>query len=308
MVWSFFEHTGTTIVVLTDQQYQIIDCNANLTRNLYVPDKPVGRFLGDVICPMEDTPFSLILSVQGQSFLPQILRICYTDTLYRCYTFAFEDKYFVIGDRLAITDNEVLESMSVLNNELSTLGRELGKKNRELREANAKISKLVRTDPLTKLANRRFFEERYTEMFSLAQRQQVPLSIVMMDIDYFKTVNDTYGHAAGDKVLSALGHLLLKYCREEDLVARLGGEEFIICLPYTQVDQAMAFAQRIRGQLAGMDILDNRHKITISAGVAEIRPEDTQEGLINRADKSLYQAKELGRDQAVHSEAREKRN
>ncbi|MFO7802063.1 MAG: diguanylate cyclase, partial [Desulfovermiculus sp.] len=187
LVWSFFEHTGTTIVVLTDEKYIITDCNANLTRTLYVPDKPVGRFLGDLMCPMEETEFSLIVSRQGQIFLPQILCICYTEILYRCYTFAFKECYFLIGDRLGSTDNEVLESMSLLNNEMSTLGRELSKKNRELREANARISELVRTDPLTRLANRRYFQERYTELFSLAKRQDLPLSVVMMDIDFFKT-------------------------------------------------------------------------------------------------------------------------
>ncbi|MGM0540375.1 MAG: hypothetical protein ACQERT_14390, partial [Thermodesulfobacteriota bacterium] len=112
LICSFFEHTGTTIVVLTDENYIIQDCNANLTRSLYVPDKPVRRFLGELLCPMEDIEFSLIVSRQGQTFLPQILKICYTEILYRCYTFAFEESYFLIGDRLGSTDNEVLESMS----------------------------------------------------------------------------------------------------------------------------------------------------------------------------------------------------
>ncbi|WP_051564401.1 GGDEF domain-containing protein [Desulfovermiculus halophilus] len=299
LVWSFFEHTGTTIVVLTDEQYVITDCNANLTRALYVPSKPVGRYLGELLCPLEDTDFSLIVSMQGQTFLPQILRICYTEVLYRCYTFAFQNTYFVLGDRLGSTDNEVLESMSALNNELSTLGRELSKKNRELEEANARISELMRTDPLTKLANRRFFQERFGQMFSLAQRQHLPLSVVMLDIDHFKAVNDTFGHAAGDKVLAALGDLLQKGTREEDLAARFGGEEFIVCLPHTRAGQAWDFAQRIRSELAGLDILSNGYTITISAGAAELVGGDSVDELINRADKALYRAKEAGRDRVV---------
>lgn len=299
LVWSFFEHTGTTVVVLTDENYIIQDCNANLTRSLYVPDKPVGRFLGELLCPMEDTEFSLIVSRQGQTFLPQILKICYSEILYRCYTFAFKQTYFLIGDRLGSTENEVLESMSVLNNELSTLGRELSRKNKELQEANTRISELVRTDPLTRLANRRYFQERYTEIFSLARRKGLPLSVVMMDIDFFKTVNDTYGHAAGDKVLTAFGELLLNDCREEDLAARFGGEEFIVCLPHTALDKALAFAERVRQEFGSGDILNNGHKITISAGIAEIEPQDSPDDLINRADRALYRAKTEGRNQVV---------
>ncbi|MFP4035872.1 MAG: GGDEF domain-containing protein [Desulfovermiculus sp.] len=299
MVWSFLEHTGTTVVVLTDDNYIIQDCNANLTRSLYVPDKPVGRFLGELLCPMEDSEFLLTISRQGQTFLPQILKICYTDILYRCYTFAFQESYFLIGDRLGSTDNEVLESMSVLNNELSTLGRELSRKNKELQEANSRISELVRTDPLTRLANRRYFQERYTEIFSLARRKDLPLSVVMMDIDFFKTVNDTYGHAAGDRVLTAFGELLRNDCREEDLAARFGGEEFIVCLPHTALEKALTFAERVRQEFHSGDILDNGHKITISSGVAEIEPQDSPDELINRADKALYRAKSEGRNRVV---------
>ena len=296
---SFLEHTGTTIAVVTDTQYVISDCNANLTRTLYVPEKPVGRFLGDLLCPMEDQEFSLICSKQGQTFLPQILRICYTQILYRCYTFALEGKYFLIGDRLGSTDNEVLESMSLLNNELSTLSRELSRKNRELEKANARISELVRTDPLTGLANRRFFQERYAELFSLARRKDLPLSVVMLDIDCFKMVNDTHGHAAGDSVLTAVGRLLQDGCRKEDLAARFGGEEFIVCLPHSQAHQAQAFGERMRKELGSLDPLGTGEKVTVSAGIAELQPQDSPDELIDRSDRALYRAKEQGRDRVV---------
>lgn len=302
-IGAFFEHTGTTIAVLIDKEYIITDCNANLTRTLYVPAKPVGRYLGDLLCPMEEEEFSLIISKHNQALLPQILRICYTEILYRCYTFGLEEGYLVLGDRMGSTDNEVLESMSLLNNELSTLSRELSRKNRELEAANAKISELSRTDPLTRLANRRYFSERYSEFFSLARRQGHPLSVVMLDIDFFKHVNDTYGHAAGDKVLQAFGELLQNDCREEDLPARFGGEEFIVCLPHVDIQQAVAFSERVRQKIRAQDILQTGEQITISAGVAGLNSQDSQDELINRADKALYRAKTEGRNRVVVDES-----
>ncbi|MFP4049609.1 MAG: GGDEF domain-containing protein [Desulfovermiculus sp.] len=299
MVRAFFEHTGTTVAVLTDEKYTIMDCNANLTRTLYVPEKPVGRFLGDLLCPLESDQFSLIVSKHHQTLLPQILRICYTEILYRCYTFALDEAYFLVGDRLGSTDNEILESMSLLNNELSSMSRELSRKNRELEAANAKISELSRTDPLTKLANRRYFNERYAEFFSLAQRQSMPLSMVMLDIDFFKHVNDTYGHETGDKVLQTFGELLRNDCREEDFPARFGGEEFIVCLPHASLDQAVAFSERVRQKLMAQDILQTGERITVSAGVVGLTNQDSQDELINRADKALYRAKSEGRNRVV---------
>ena len=299
LIGTFFEHSGTTLIVLTDENYIVLDCNDNLTRTLYVPNKPVGRFLGDFVCSMEDQEFSLIVSKQNQKPLPQIVRICYTEILYRFYTFACQDGYLLIGDRMGSTDNEVLESMSLLNNELSSMSREMSQKNRELEDAYAQISELVRTDHLTKLANRRYFQERYAELYSLARRQAMPLSVVMFDLDHFKSVNDTYGHAAGDKVLEAFGQQLLNDCREEDIAARFGGEEFIVCLPHSGAEQARAFGERVRQELSAQDILGNGHKITLSAGIADLQSEDSQEALINRADRALYQAKTAGRDQAV---------
>lgn len=302
LIGTFFEHSGTTLIVLIDENYIVFDCNESLIRTLYVPNKPVGRFLGDFVCSMEDQEFSLIVSKQHQKPLPQILRICYTEILYRFYTFACRNGYLLLGDRLGSTDNEVLESISLLNNELSSMSREISQKNRKLEDAYAQISELVRTDHLTKLANRRYFQERYAELYSLARRQAMSLSVVMFDIDYFKSVNDTYGHAAGDKVLETIGERLLNGCREEDIAARFGGEEFIVCLPHIGAGQALAFGERIREDLSAQDILGNGHKITLSTGIAELKAEDSQEALINRADRALYQAKEAGRDRAVVDE------
>ena len=299
IISAFLGVSGTTIAVVADENHHIVDCNANLPRTLHTPDKPVGRYIGDIFCPMEDEPFSLLVSGNVRELLPQMMRICYTEILYKCYTVPAGSGFLILGDRAGDTDNEVLESMSLLNNELSTLSRELGRKNRELEKAYRKITELSRTDSLTGLANRADFRQRCEEMFALSQRHRFPLSLVMIDLDDFKQINDTYGHAAGDSVLAAFGALSRENCREGDFSARYGGEEFIAFLPHTPASEALNLADRLRILFSQQDILENGSTITISAGISELRAEDTLDDLIKRADDALYQAKHQGRNRCV---------
>lgn len=293
----FFNAAGSTLAVVTDKDHAILACNDNLSRNLYLPEKPLGRFLGDILCSLEDDEgFSLLVSRQDNSLLPQIFRVCYTEILFKCYTFELENGFLVLGDRLGGTDNEVLESMSLLNNELSGLSREFAQKNRELEKANRKIRELSRTDSLTGLANRAYFQERYEQIFALARRHQAPLAVVMMDLDHFKHINDTFGHDAGDIVLKHFGRLVRESCRQEDFACRFGGEEFILYLPHTTIKEALVLADRLRQRLAGDDILKNQYQITVSIGVAGTVPDESPESLIKRADQALYKAKDSGRN------------
>lgn len=301
IISAFFNASGTVMAVATDENYIIVACNENLTRTLHAPEKPLGRHLGDILCALEpDEQFSLLTSRQDGGLTPQMMKVCYTEILYKCYAFEVEGGFLLLGDRMGGTDNEVLETMSLLNNELSVLTRELGKKNRDLEKAHAKITELSRTDPLTGLANRRYFKERYEEEFSLARRRGLALSVVMMDLDHFKRVNDTLGHDAGDEVLKVFAWILKQNCRLEDFPARFGGEEFIVFLPHTAQDRAMAFGDRLRQVLSDVDVLEDRgYKITVSVGIAELKTEDTPQGLIKRADEALYEAKAQGRDRCA---------
>jgi len=295
---AFLEHTDTVLAVVTDENQRIIDCNGNLTRSLYTNQKPVGRPLSQILCPIDESEkLSLNPSRIPDFLFPVILKICYTEAAYRCYAFEIAGGgMFLIGDQQGKTDNDILHSMSMLNNEMTSLSRELSKKNRELEAANRKITELMRTDPLTGLANRRYFQERFEEAFSLARRNSFPLSLVLIDLDHFKRVNDTFGHEAGDRVLKAMGSILNELGRMEDLPARFGGEEFIVYLPHTDADGAMAFAERVRNAISCMDILENGYTVTASAGVARLEPDDSNEGLIRRADDALYRAKNSGRN------------
>ncbi|MFY9476148.1 MAG: GGDEF domain-containing protein [Aquabacterium sp.] len=165
----------------------------------------------------------------------------------------------------------------------------------------AELEMLARTDVLTGLANRREFMARLAQEAQRQQRGERPLTVVMLDVDHFKQVNDTHGHAAGDQVLSSLGRLLQGSVRQEvDLAARLGGEEFALLLPETDTEGAQRVARKIVEALRGTPIHHGSQllPVTISAGVAPVRDGDGERAL-RLADDSLYEAKRQGRDRVV---------
>jgi diguanylate cyclase (GGDEF)-like protein len=221
-----------------------------------------------------------------------------TETFY-VFLQQLDEQIIVFGhqeiDEMETLSNELLG----LNQELNNLTRQLSLKNRELKRANEKILELSRTDSLTGCANRGFFNERISEMISLAKRKSLPLSVVMSDLDYFKKINDRFGHDAGDLVLKGYADLLRQYTRTEDLVARFGGEEFVVLLPLSDINEAFTMSERIRQALAKQDFLGNGYVVTVSCGVSRLKDEDRPEDLIKRADTAIYQAKDLGRNQTV---------
>jgi len=168
-----------------------------------------------------------------------------------------------------------------------------------LRVAHDRIVTLMFTDPLTGIANRRIFLESLGGVISFAQRHQNPLSIIMADLDDFKSVNDTFGHNAGDQVLQAFATLLIENSRQEDLAARFGGEEFIMMLPGTGAEDAAVLGERLRRDWKEMTFPGIRIRVTASFGVAAYQPGDTVDGFIERADQALYDAKMLGKDQVI---------
>jgi len=167
-------------------------------------------------------------------------------------------------------------------------------------QADLKVQAL--TDPLTKLYNRRHFFTEANNLADMARQQKTPLSALIMDIDHFKAVNDNHGHAVGDRVLVELARVLRNGSRSSDLIARFGGEEFVILLPNCKQDEAAIVAEKIRHAVAGrgVDLGGGRRlHFTISLGVAELDPgvEESVDAMLNRADQALYQAKRAGRNQ-----------
>lgn len=171
--------------------------------------------------------------------------------------------------------------------------------NRKLQEVLAREQRNARTDDLTGLGNRRHFFELVGPLFSVAQRYRTPLSVILLDIDHFKRFNDRFGHHVGDTILQRVARIVRRHSRDADVLARHGGEEFVIALPNTAVEGALSLAESIREDIAlNLECVDSTlANVTVSAGVAQIRDEsDSLDRLIRRADQALYQAKSAGRN------------
>jgi diguanylate cyclase (GGDEF)-like protein len=180
---------------------------------------------------------------------------------------------------------------------------------KELMETNRRLELLSITDGLTKLNNHRHFQDELARAFEESQRYDRPLSLAMIDIDFFKKVNDTYGHAVGDEVLKAVSRLYKDSVRSTDLVARYGGEEFAVMMPETELNDGASFAEKIRSLIesTAIDTQAGPLKVTVSIGVASVplsRVQNSKE-LIVAADKALYRAKKGGRNQVQAEKRRE---
>ena len=180
---------------------------------------------------------------------------------------------------------------------------EAEKRINELQEELDKASLLVRHDQLTGALNRRGLDEIYENEVSRARRRSSPLSVALLDIDNFKTLNDSLGHDAGDAALIHLVSVIRETLRPQDTLARFGGEEFIILLPDTSAANAETALIRLQRELTRRYFLANNEKllITFSAGVTELREEDTQASVVKRADEGMYQAKTTGKNRVVIS-------
>lgn len=244
-------------------------------------------------------------------------------------------QYLALADRINLYKQERLEAQHALvsqqqvalslkdelNRSLERSRAELeGKvadRTRDLSDANAKLAMMIAerihaqeklevlasTDPLTGLFNRRYFFLLAEAEFKKAARYNRPLSVIIIDIDHFKKVNDTYGHSAGDQALVHVAHLTRLAARETDVVARHGGDEFVLLLPETDVAAALQAAERLRAQIEHTPIHINGHAITctITLGVAgsDSGMLDNFDQMLIRADQALYEAKESGRNRVL---------
>ena len=289
---------GRMAMILLDQNGVILDCNAFFLESVGLSDKPVGKsiqaFLREGLqagwdCVRADCrPVKLTFTLNGPleySLSGHVLNV--------------HEHYLIFAHTVRLTDHEMVATLSRLTDELTDLTRQLSKKNRELEAANETITRLMNTDPLTGLTNRRQLKERMDVELSKARRHGHPLSALMTDIDHFKFINDTFGHGAGDAVLIGVASILKQTCRKEDIVARYGGEEFIVLLPDSPAAAALDCAERIRKAIEENVFPEIDRKVTVSLGATLFGPTDTEDSFIGRADAALYEAKASGRNRVV---------
>lgn len=197
-------------------------------------------------------------------------------------------------------------TMTDLNRQLERRLASSGREIRQLRDALDSLQREASTDALTQLANRKTFDSVITRAVRDADYTGRPLCLVMVDVDHFKSFNDTYGHPLGDQILKLIGRSLVETIQPKDTAARYGGEEFALILPETDLEAAIVIADDIRLRVAGRRVTNRRTgetlgQVTLSAGVAQFVAGETITSLVHRADEALYLAKREGRNQ-VRSE------
>lgn len=198
-------------------------------------------------------------------------------------------------EKALIKANAEIERRKKTESELQQAIAAAEQAGRELRIANNQLEKMATTDPLTGAWNRRHFLNVASHTKAQSDRYGKSMSIILIDIDHFKSINDTYGHQAGDSALITLTSLIQGVLREADFFARWGGEEFVVLTPNCRAEQAVQLAEKLR-QLVESHTFGDIGNLTISLGVAELKSNESIDGLFKRVDLALYEAKTKGRN------------
>ena len=206
---------------------------------------------------------------------------------------------------------KLLNIASSLENETKSLSEKMINNQATITKLQSRVTKLesallvakqeVKEDYLTHVATKRALANELSRVEDAYMRYKIDYTICFIDIDHFKMVNDTYGHEAGDIILSTLGKILRKYIRQVDFVGRYGGEEFLVILPSIDLSHAIHFANKIRSIVEQFKFLykNERINVTVSCGVSQRSLEKSKEETLNAADSFLYKAKDAGRNQVL---------
>ena len=194
--------------------------------------------------------------------------------------------------------HELLEQYDKQLRRLEKITRISDRYQHSLMELNEQLKQAAQQDPLTKLANRRLLMARLGEEVERCRRGASPFTLVMLDADHFKRINDDFGHEMGDRALCMMAETIVQQLRGYDLCARWGGEEFLLLLPQTELEQACHIVERVMAAVRGVRLeKEEQLRLSISAGLAMYQPDENVDLTINRADAALIQAKKNGRDQ-----------
>ena len=267
------------------EQYDVIDAISGEDALMILEDTKVDLILLDIMMPKMDgfEVCNKLKSNKTTKDIPVIFITAKTDEK------SIEKAYEVGGTDYVTKPFKPRELLSRVKKEL------------EYKAMVEELKLLASTDPMTKLYNRRYFTKISEHTLDLSKREKQNLSVIMLDIDKFKNINDTYGHGVGDEVIINLANKLIDHQRKSDVVCRYGGEEFVILLPNTSLDGAKIVAEKIRQDIESLTMkfpLNGDLKFTVSLGISQvnIESENNIELALKRADDALYTAKESGRN------------
>jgi diguanylate cyclase (GGDEF)-like protein len=248
----------------------------------------------------EESPNTVKIMLTGQSDLSGVKRAINQANLYRFLEKPFLNEDIVLTVRAAVRaycqERDLIrqnEQLRRLNAELETI---VAERTRELVEKNRELEVLSVTDRLTGLYNRRKLDDVLEEELLRCRRYGQHFSLIIMDIDNFKRINDSHGHHAGDAVLQAMAQILRERTRDADALARLGGEEFVIICRHSGIDGALETAERVREAIAAHEFPGVGHATASFGAAACCNGDSTTEHLLERADAALYRAKAAGRN------------
>ncbi len=289
--------------LLDKQTFEILDTNEACERVLgYIKEELVGKKLSDFFEKEHREEGVKGLRVSRRRYYPRKF-----DSTWR-----HKEGHFQIMEVQSCVlklsdDREVLQVIAKDVTRARKAEEESVQYLKDLKEANQKLEELSTTDEMTKLSNYRSFKKELEKEHERAERYGTPYAIVFIDIDYFKKLNDTHGHQAGDEVLRSIGKVLKKQSRNTDFPARYGGEEFIVLCAGVPWEGAMKLAERIRSEIESIDSPYGKtqplKKITASFGVSGFPNHASSPGeMIEKADESLYHSKENGRNQITSFE------
>lgn len=295
-------------LILLNSEYQVMLWNGFMENHSGIP---IGSARGKSIFELfPNLPKVWLTKKIDSVFRLQIRAFCTWEEHPRL--FDFKSTRPLSGHSLMMYQNVTMIPLLGLDGKVSQVClqiydvTEIATRKKALETANLSLQRLSRTDRLTGLNNRGFWEENLEQEFLRSQRSKRPASLIMLDIDHFKHFNDTHGHSAGDEVLRAVSNQIKTSQRTTDIAGRFGGEEFAIILPDTDGQQALAVAERLRQQISKLQLAWDTQLLsaTVSIGISEYSTGmSVYQDWIDHADTALYQAKAEGRDCCVLAHA-----
>lgn len=304
-----FEQVGTGICK-TDTKGVILDANHKFCDLIgYTKEEAIGLSINDITYPddlLRNRHFKKKLLEGLSSHFSMEKRYIRKDGqliwVYTTVTLMSDDAFeniFLIGIVQDISKQKEAENLLLQHNE--KLEKLVKKRTEELENLNQRLRKAAQLDPLTHLFNRQYLLEKLEIEIQRYQRNNTPFTIVIMDIDHFKSINDQYGHNCGDEVLLELSKVISNEIRIMDILARWGGEEFLLLLPATDEQGAFQLSERIRQRIEDKNLIYEckNLSITITMGICEYSEDTTAKELIKKADQALYNGKSHGRNTVV---------